>query len=157
METNSALMLSIWAWKKGPFLLLKVISLSPACFWIDAQKLAGQLKCLHLHSDDQNMSLAERQRRKIKTTVMEPWIVNGGPAECHGWCMANSTFYCLGQNGPSWAWVRSYESVIQHWCHTTDSTSCQWVTLASFVNHFTTTHLSIPARTESCNNKMTMA
>lgn len=61
--------------KKGPFLMLKVISLSPARFWlarIDAQKLAGQLKCLHLHSDDQNVSLAERQRRKIKLTVMEP-------------------------------------------------------------------------------------
>lgn len=94
MENNSTLMLSIWVKKKGPFLLLKVISLSPARCWParnEAQTLAGWLKCLH--GNEQNVSWAERDRRKIKSTLMEPWIVNGGPAGCHGWCMAVITLH----------------------------------------------------------------
>lgn len=163
-----ALMLSIWVKKKkSPLLLFKVIfsfyfpAMSDIEMYHPSSLLARQdwstdtCRTAKMSPRRGAKCVFSRKRKKENknhcdgalNTEWKPCWMSRMMHGHHNFTRAHCTFHCLGQNGPSWARVRSYETMIYHRCHTTDLTSCQWATWASFVNRFTTTHWSGPART----------
>lgn len=120
MGNNSALMLSIWVKKKErkkvPLLFKVIFSFYfPAMSEIEMYHPWSLLDRQDWSTDTCKMAkvsprqgaecvFSRKRKKEKKPTVMEPWMVNGSPAGCHGWCMAIITSH--GPTALSIVWTK---------------------------------------------------